>query len=76
MHDDTLPSTLQSRWQRLAETVCEQLEVMAPSLPAMTAEEQNAFENLMSTTFHVAKRCEILDVDLELEKNRSVPRDF
>jgi hypothetical protein len=76
MHDDTLPSTLQSRWQRLTETVCEQLGLMAESLPAMTAEEQNAFENLMATTFHVAKRCEVLDVDLELEKNRSVPRDF
>jgi hypothetical protein len=67
MHDDTLPSTLQSRWQRLTETVCEQLEMMAETLPAMTAEEQNVFENLMATTFNV---------DLELEKNRSVPRDF
>jgi hypothetical protein len=76
MHDDSLPSSLQSRWQRLAEIVCEQLEAMAESLPAMTAEEQNAFENLMSTTFHVAKRCEVLDADVELEKKRSVPRDF
>jgi hypothetical protein len=76
MHDDTCPSSLQTSWKRLCASVREQLEEMAPHIPAMKPDELTAFVKVLEDTFFIAKRAEYMDSDIEMEINRPTPRDF
>lgn len=76
MHDDTCESSLQCSWKRLCATIRDQLEDMATTIPAMKSEELTAYAKTVEDIFFIARRAECMDKEIELEKDRPLPRDF